>query len=250
MNLEICVDSVESAVAAEAGGAQRVELCCGLAEGGLTPSAGLLRAVRSRIKIGIHVMIRPRGADFLYSEDELSIMRDDIAVAAQSGADGVVFGLLKTNGDVDVERTRELVELAHPMEVTFHRAIDMSRDLEASLESVIEAGAKRILTSGAAVNATQGSPRIAGLVQLAGDRIQIMVAGSIRPENVAQIATETRAQHFHAALRTLIPSAMKYENRTVHLGTPDADDYARYVSRAEDVRRLRHAMDEIDGIRH
>ena len=249
MHLEICVDSVESAIAAEAGGAQRVELCSSLSEGGLTPSAGLMRAVRSRIDIGIHVMIRPRSGDFLYSDDELSIMRDDIAIAAQAGADGIVLGLLKANGDVDVERARELADLARPMEATFHRAIDMSRNLESSLESVIETGANRILTSGAAVNAIQGSQRIARLVQLAGDRIQVMVAGSVRPENIAQIAAATGATHFHAALRTAIPSAMKHENRTVHLGAPGADDYMRYATLAEDVRRLRRAIDSIESAR-
>jgi copper homeostasis protein len=192
-------------------------------------------------------MIRPRGGDFLYSEDELSIMRDDIALASQSGADGMVLGLLKTSGDVDVERTRELIDLAKPMQVTFHRAIDMSRDLDAALEAIIAAGANRVLTSGAAINAIAGAQQIAHLVQLANNRIQVMVAGSVRPENVAQIAAETRATHFHAALRTAIPSAMKHENRTIHLGAPGADDYVRYVTQAEDVRRLRQAMDAFEA---
>jgi copper homeostasis protein len=249
MNLEICVDSVESAVAAEAGGAQRVELCSGLAEGGITPSTGLLRAVRSRISIGLHVMIRPRGGDFLYSEDELEIMREDIATAGQYGADGVVLGLLTEKGDVDLERTRYLVELARPMQVTFHRALDMSRDLEAALGDAIRAGANRILTSGAAANAMQGRQRIARLVQLAGDQIQIMVAGGVRPENVALIADQTRASHFHAALRKPVPSLMQHQNRTAQLGAPDTDDYVRYVVQAEDVRRLRQAMDAVDCVK-
>jgi copper homeostasis protein len=212
MELEICVDSVESAMAAESGGAQRVELCSALAEGGLTPSLGLIRAVRSRIEIGIHVMIRPRGGDFLYSPDEWAIMRDDIVSSAQAGANGVVFGLLTADGEVDVERTRMLVELAHPMEVTFHRAIDMARDLESSLEQVAEIGATRILTSGGAQSATLGSERIAGLVRAADKRIGVMVCGNVRPKNISQIAATTGAHEFHAALRTAVPSPVHYRN--------------------------------------
>src|SRR5438445_8211152 len=126
--LEICVDSFASAIAAEAGGADRVELCSALSEGGLSPSVGLLRAVRSRLNIGVHVMIRPRSGDFVYSDDDFAIMQQDIALAAQSGANCVVFGLLTSTAEVDTDRTRALVELSRPMEVTFHRAIDLTSD--------------------------------------------------------------------------------------------------------------------------
>jgi copper homeostasis protein len=256
MDLEICVDSVESAIAAEVGGAQRVELCSALSEGGLTPSLGLIRAVRARIGIGVNVMIRPRAGDFFYSEDEFSIMRDDIQTAAEAGASGVVFGLLTADGDVDVERTRQLVDLVNEsnevndaqtaekaMEVTFHRAIDMARNFEASLEDVIRTGAQRILTSGAAPNAVLGSSRIAGLVRSAEGRIAIMVCGSVRPENVQEIAEATGAREFHAALRTPLYSPVSFRKAGLSLGDAGSDEYTRNVVVAQDVRNLRRALD-------
>lgn len=244
MELEICVDSVESALAAQSGGAQRVELCSGLMEGGLTPSLGLIQAVRSRIGIGVHVMIRPRGGDFLYSEEELAVMRDDIALAARAGVQGVVLGLLTADGRVDVPRTRELVELARPMEVTFHRAIDMSSDLEGALEEVIESGADRVLTSGGERTAVLGSRRIRDMVRAARGRIGLMAGGGVRAENVQEIASATGAVEFHAGLRRTIPSRARYQAQKVSLGDPGVDDFARSVVLTADVRMLRQAMDE------
>jgi copper homeostasis protein len=244
MELEICADSVESAIAAEEGGAQRIELCSGLIEGGITPSLGLIRTVRSRIKIGIHVMIRPRGGDFLYSAEELAVMREDIAQAAQVGVEGVVLGLLTADGNVDVERTRELVELARPMSVTFHRAIDVSRDLERSIEDVIAAGADRVLSSGGEPTALQGSSRLHTLVQVADGRVKLMAGGGVRADNVRALAQATGAVEFHAALRTSIASPVTYQVREIHMGDPSVDDYARSVVLSADVRMLRDAMDE------
>jgi len=243
--LEICVDSVESSVAAEAGGAQRVELCSALHEGGLTPSLGMIRAVRGSIRIGLHVMIRPRGGDFVYSHQELAIMRDDIALAAAAGADGVVFGLLDEDSDVDGQRTRSLVELSRPMQVTFHRAFDMTRDPMAALEAVIQTGADRILTSGAQADAMLGRTRLRALVRAAGNRIHVMAGGSIRPENVQQIAYDTGVLEIHSGLRRAIPSSVRHRVHGVHLGDKGVDDYARSVVQVNDVRRLREEMDAI-----
>ena len=240
--LEICVDSLESALAAQAGGAQRIELCAALAEGGLTPSLGLLHAVRARVSIGVNVMIRPRGGDFLYSDEEVSIMRTDIALAAEAGADGVVLGLLTLHSDVDRERTQALVELARPMEVTFHRALDMTRDPLTALEDIVLAGADRVLTSGAEPTALLGRHRIQALVRAGGGRIRVMAGGGVRPGNVQQIAREGGVCEFHAALRYAVPSPVQHQVRTMHLGDAALDEYVRYIVRAEDVRSLGDAV--------
>jgi copper homeostasis protein len=248
MDLEICVDSIESAIAAETGGAQRIELCSALSEGGLTPSAGLIQEVRSRVRFGVFVMIRPRGGDFLYSPEELAVMRDDILAARHAGADGVVFGLLTADGEIDVKGTTELVELARPMQATFHRAIDMTPDMERALEDVIRTGAKRILTSGGEANASLGSARLATLVNAASGRIAVMVCGNVRPENLHQIAATTGAREFHAALRTPVPSPVTFRNRNLTMGEPGSDEYLRYVVLPEDVANLRKSMDAVDSL--
>ncbi len=163
VSVEVVIDSVASARAAERGGAVRVELCSSLIEGGITPSASLIELTRATVSNGIFVMIRPRGGDFYYDPDEFEIMRRDIAVAKRLGADGVVFGLLNRDGTVDIERTRKLVDLARPLAVTFHRAFDMTPDLFQALEDICKAGVDRLLTSGGEQTAPQGGEMIAGL---------------------------------------------------------------------------------------
>lgn len=252
ISLEICVESLESALAAEEGGAQRVELCSALSEGGLTPSLGLIRLVRQRVRVSLFVMIRPRGGDFLYGADELEIMREDIRLAVAAGADGVVLGLLTADGDVDVERTRELVDLARPMEVTFHRAIDMSRDLERALEDIIQTGADRVLTSGGEANALAGAAQIRRLLARSAGRLEVMVGSGVRPETIAELveslrlanAASTSKMAFHASLRRSVASPARHHATQVHMGDAGSDDYVRSVVRVEDVRALR------DGLEH
>lgn len=245
MQLEICVDSVESAIAAQRGGAQRVELCSALSEGGLTPSIGLIREVRKTIDIGVYVMIRPRGGDFLYSDEELAIMREDIVQAAASGASGVVFGLLNSDSDIDVERTKQLIEVARPLEVTFHRAIDMSRDPEAAVAEVIKTGADRVLTSGGAQSALLGATRLERMIRSADGKIQVMVCGGVRAESVRQIVRSTGATQFHAALRQEIGSKVMHRPKSIHLGASAPDDYSHKVVVAADVIKLRAALDAL-----
>jgi copper homeostasis protein len=198
--LEICVESVEHAVAAQRGGAQRIELCSDLSSGGITPSAGLMQTARRHVSVPIHVLIRPRPGDFCYSDYELEIMRNDIQAAKRFGMDGVVLGVLRDNTRIDIERTKALVELAHPLPVTFHRAFDASGDLETSLEEVIRTGASRILTSGGESCATDGVPILTHLVKSAKDRILIMPCGGINYENLVPIVRVTLAQEFHTSV--------------------------------------------------
>lgn len=189
--VEVCVDSLESAIASERGGARRVELCSGLAEGGVTPSAGLIATARQKISIGLHVMIRPRAGDFHYSADEFDVMRRDVLMAKQLGANGVVFGILDLDANIDIQRTRALVDLARPLKVTCHRAFDMSADLFRSLQQVAETGADRILTSGGAKTALEGAATLRQLVGQTGKGAVIMACGGINDQNVQTVVEKT-----------------------------------------------------------
>lgn len=216
--LEICIDSVEGALAAQAGGAQRVELCDNLLEGGTTPSAGMIALVRQQISIGLHVIIRPRGGDFCYSDLELAVMEYDIAQAKQLGADGVVIGLLKPDGAIDKPRTAALIARARPLSVTFHRAFDMAVDPVQALEDLIDLGVDRLLTSGQESSALEGVDLITTLVQQAGDRIIIMAGGGVTERNLPKIVQQSGVREVHLAARGPVESAMSYRRTQVFMG--------------------------------
>ena len=206
--LEICCDSYEAVCAARGGGADRVELCSGLAEGGITPSAGLIGMAASA-GIDVNVLIRPRPGDFLYTDADCEIMLRDIAETARCGARGVVIGALTADGDVDKEICRKLVEEAKSrgMSVTFHRAFDVCREPEKALEQIIELGCDHLLTSGQRPSALEGSALIADLVRQAAGRITIMPGSGVNPGNIAEIESLTSASEFHSTARDLVPDS-------------------------------------------
>lgn len=203
MLLEVCCGDYESAVAAAAGGAQRVELCAALATDGLTPSAGLIAAVRRIPNLRLHVLIRPREGNFVYGDAEFEIMREDILMAQRLGADGVVIGALTPEGDIDVEHCQALVEAAKGMQVTFHRAFDQCREPERALEQIIALGCHRLLTSGQAATAEAGTALLQQLVQQAGERLIIQPGAGVNVQNARAILDATGAREIHGSLRSL-----------------------------------------------
>src|SRR5262245_61676690 len=237
--LEICAYSVESAIAAQAAGADRVELCASPSEGGATPSYGSILIAGQNLKIELHVLIRPRGGDFLYSPREFAAMKEDIQICQQLGIDGVVLGILQPDGHVDKERCRELVRLAGPMSVTFHRAFDMAADALQSLEDVIETGCHRILTSGQANSAIEGAGLIAELIRRAGERIVIMAGAGVNEENLALLIESTGAHEFHTSARTLLPSNMRFRNPRVSLGSTLEKEYEVLTIDLKRIQKMR-----------
>jgi len=237
--LEVVVDSVESALAAQAGGAQRVELCADLLEGGITPSAGMIAAVRRAVSIGMMVMIRPRGGDFCYSQAEFAVMQHDIGVAKALGADGVVFGILTPHGDLDVERMAALIALAQPLSVTCHRAFDMARDPHAALEALIALGVPRVLTSGGESSALEGLDLIARLIAQAQRRIVVMPGGGITERNIGRIMAATSATEIHASGRVTVEGPMIYRNTRAFMGGAlRPAEFTRTVVSAERIRAM------------
>ena len=234
MIFELCAETIDACLAARGGGAHRIELCSGLSEGGITPSHGLIRDAVERSGLPVHVLVRPRGGDFVYSAFEIGVMRRDILHIKELGAAGVVLGILLPNGQVDVEATRALVQLARPLEVPFHRAFDTTPSLQQALEDVIATGADRLLTSGGQPDVVAGAAALAELVRLAGERIEIVVGGGLRLQNAASLAQATHARHFHGSLRRGLKQAGS-PSEVVGERSPDGPGY---VVDAEDVRTL------------
>lgn len=238
VTIEICVDSVESALAAQRGGAHRIELCGGLVEGGTTPSSGLISTVRSSVSIPVYVMIRPRNGDFLYGPEDFEIMKQDILNAKRLRADGVVLGILKKNGEVDAERTGLLVQMARPLQVTFHRAFDMSRDLGESLNALIAANIDRVLTSGGEQKVEDALPTVASLVKKAAGRISIMAGSGITERNAHHVIEATGVRELHASATASVASVMEHRNEKIAMGAVRGREYQRPVVSEERVRQL------------
>jgi copper homeostasis protein len=235
--LEVCCGSLASAIAAQEGGAHRVELCANLYEGGTTPSHGTLELARERLGIKINVLVRPRGSDFVYDVDEMEIIRRDVVRCKELGIDGVVIGFLTPQGGIDVEKTKEIVKLARPMSVTFHRAFDMCLDPYGALEELIELGVDRILTSGQKNMAPEGVDLIADLVKEAGDRVIIMPGAGLEVENIADFHALVGAKEYHSTLWNKVESVMEFRKSDVFMGgLPEIPEFSWMQTDPERVR--------------
>ena len=245
MLLEVCVNSAMSAVEAQKGGADRVELCENLHDGGTTPSAGTIVTARRQLQIGLFVMVRPRGGDFLYSPKEFSIMEEDVRMARSSGADGVVFGILTADGRIDNLRMKRLVDLARPMGVTCHRAFDMTRDPLEAMETLITLGVDRILTSGQQPTAPQGADLIRQLVKQSHGRIIIMPGSGVKEHNIVDLIKKTGATEAHIHLDKMEPSRMKFRQTSVYMGKPEQSEFEYVITDREQIAAVRSITERL-----
>ena len=238
--LEVCANSVESALAAQQGGAARVELCENLYEGGTTPSHGDILLARKLLQIKLYILIRPRGGDFLYTDVEYEIITADVKHCIEAGCDGIVIGMLNADGTVDTERCAKLVQMATRMGVgvTFHRAFDMCADLEQALEDIINLGCERILTSGGKSTAIEGSRVIAELVKKAAGRITIMPGSGVDEHNVEDLVRFTGVREVHSSARSRQQSLMQFKNDHIIMGDNYGNEYAFYQTNVDRVRTI------------
>lgn len=234
--LECCVDSVESAVIAAENGANRLELCSSLITGGLSPSLALFREVRRRADIRVHVLLRPRFGDFLYTEAEFAVLCEEVGLFREAGADGIVIGMLTPEGALDEPRMAELIARAGGMRVTLHRAFDMCADPFAALEAAKRLGVHTILTSGQQNDCVKGKDLLARLIAAAGDEIEILVGSGVNAEVISMFLRETAARHFHMSGKTVLESGMRWRNPSVSMGAAGMDEYAIWRTDAAAVR--------------
>ncbi|MCP9235049.1 copper homeostasis protein CutC [Lewinella sp. JB7] len=239
---EVCLQGIDDVVAARDGGAQRVELCAALVEGGITPSMATV-AASAQVGIDVMVMIRPRGGDFDYSWRELAVMEDDILRCRDLGVQGVVFGILNPDGGVAGPQVQRMIRAAGPLQTTFHRAFDVCRDPHTALEELIDLGMDRILTSGQAATVPEGLDAISRTVEQAAGRIAILPGCGITPENVATVIRRTGVREFHATAFAHQPSRMEYRNHAVYMGIPGLPEYERQATSVEEVRKFMDAVD-------
>ncbi|MDE6022694.1 MAG: copper homeostasis protein CutC [Muribaculaceae bacterium] len=233
--LEICAADIDSVLAAAAGGADRIELCCALSEGGLTPSIGMIEEALRVPGIKVNVLIRPRAGDFVYSEPEILTMLRDIETCTNLGVNGVVLGALTPDGNIDVGNCRRMVNAAKGIHLTFHRAFDICRDPQLATRQIIDLGFDRVLTSGQSRNALSGAQLIQKLVNEFPE-ITFIAASGINPDNVSEIMDLTETEEIHASAKTLIHSSMTYRNDDVCMGADDKDEYSRSTTSEKTVR--------------
>lgn len=236
--LEVCCADIDSLIAARKGGADRVELCTGLSEGGLTPSPGLISMASSLGFREINVLIRSHGGDFIYDSGDMMIMMRDIQMAGDSGATGIVWGGLTPDGMIDMENLRSVRTFARDLNLTFHRAFDLCSDPREALEDIIKSGCTSLLTSGLAVSALKGADMIGDLRKWANGRIDIIAGAGINSFNCKAIVEKTGVKTIHATARRPVESRMKYRRSGVSMGAPDSDEYTRLVTSAEEVSNI------------
>lgn len=235
--LEVCANGYVSALAAQNGGAKRVEFCDNLAEGGTTPSYGQVAFAKKNLSIEIWPIIRPRGGDFLYSDIEFELIKEDIKIFKSLNCEGIVTGILKADGSIDKERTAELIELAKPMKVAFHRAFDMSNNMKKALEDLIDLGIVRVLTSGGSSSAIAGAENLSKLVKQANRRIEIMPGAGINKNNLKTLISKTGAINYHASAKQFVQSKMLYRNADTKMGSIE-DEYQYELTSSEVVKEL------------
>jgi copper homeostasis protein len=240
--IEIATADFITTKAAVDGGADRIELCAALSDGGTTPSYGAIKKCREAFSVQIFPIIRPRAGDFLYTDEEFDIMLQDVVWSKQLGCDGVVIGLLQADGSVDVKRTSKLIEAAYPMEVSFHRAFDRCKDPFEAMEQLIQMGCNRILTSGQQPAAPQGAGLIAELVKAADERIVIMPGSGVRADNIKMLAATTGAVEFHSSLRSKAPSQMAFRHPAF---AASEESYTNPAIEAAQVRALRQVLEGV-----
>jgi copper homeostasis protein len=236
MKLEIIGFNIESCIAAQEAGANRIELCDNPSEGGTTPSYAFIKSARKKLAIELYVMIRPRGGDFLYSDDEFNIMKEDIATCKNLGCDGVVLGILTTEGNVDIKRCKQLVGCAYPLGVTFHRAFDRAKDPFTALKDIIEIACERILTSGQTAKAADGAELIKELTQRAEEKIIIMPGSGVNSDNIISLAESTGAIEFHSSASRLADSNMRYVNKSIE------EELKHIVVNKEEVEKMSNLL--------
>jgi copper homeostasis protein len=245
MILEVVVYNIDSALKAQAGGADRIELCDNPGDGGTTPSFGVIEAVRQNVSLDVFIMIRPRGGDFHYSNYEFHSMKRDISQCQRLSVDGVVFGILNADGTIDKKRCKELIDKAKPLKVTCHRAFDMTRDPFEALEDCIEVGFDRILTSGQQLHADKGIDLIAELIKRANGRIAIMAGSGVNENTVTDVVSKTGASEIHFSAIGQKESAMQFRNKNITgMGSDDGAEFKLRTVDPERVRKMRELAEK------